>query len=823
MMKDFSKYQKIIDEFRGEVLNANFETKFALMTNAVPKTEKFLLKMELKRLASPCTRLIDLRGQVDGVCKSYEHEGRPHFLDDIAVKVFEENIAYYGGFTFGVYEAVKNTENNFRVIYQNEKSNLPQNNEVEPTKKVIDKLQYPATFYQIGQYHDRFEERMNFAVLLEVTLFNHQVIKATSSDISIHGCKFRLNGIEPLQMGQTVTISFTGLEQEFEFSKNNNFTYEIRNIHVDGTTQLVGVKRVDSNKVDVFNLFLQEFIQTNKRRYKINLDNSLTALQARSLEQFCLPKINELPIFIEQSSTGLYPRYALTSINNQEVFQYWQDEKRHSTLHFLMNEKRLNYLTQVSYKPRILLVYSFIHEAKGQSFFYTADDNELKKDSEFMGKFLGFSANKSNFSITKLCSIPVNTNLAYSSFTVSDSLNKQDAHLNMPLNDDVIQTLQKLPFIIVVSEITDDDLVSEYKTLPYENIDTTKLKTFGHKRVTTNLVVDEIGINYKNHRQEVRFIYKTLVEVEIKGVKYQGISHDFSISGLKIELDSCTELNKGDVVKLAFPALQKITSAFDLKKLPYEIMKINKKKTIINLRVYVVQHHHIGRAFFKLLIEKNKSKITPDEYAVMIPGLAKSLRNIYANSLTIPSLIIQTSGSRYKIESIVSSDIDGQLLPEMRQLSDSNSNYNLYPLLNNLSATTLVYNHVKRMQSKDEAVTVTLYISINHNTENLEQAVTTKMESEFATANIKKMFISNALKRGNFFCIQMKISRVNEPDMDYLNPELSYISSYAIHRGKQIEQNIWSVVGVIELIDISQEAILRYQLSSLTSPEKIKF
>jgi hypothetical protein len=49
--------------------------------------------------------------------------------------------------------------------------------------------------------------------------------------------------------------------------------------------------------------------------------------------------------------------------------------------------------------------------------------------------------------------------------------------------------------------------------------------------------------------------------------------------------------------------------------------------------------------------------------------------------------------------------------------------------------------------------------------------------------------------------------------MGYLNPELSYISSYAIHRGKQIEQDIWSVSGLIQVIDITQEVLFRYRLS----------
>ena len=74
------------------------------------------------------------------------------------------------------------------------------------------------------------------------------------------------------------------------------------------------------------------------------------------------------------------------------------------------------------------------------------------------------------------------------------------------------------------------------------------------------------------------------------------------------------------------------------------------------------------------------------------------------------------------------------------------------------------------------------------------------------------MFISNALKKGQFYCVRLVFSRVERPDMDYLNPELSYIGAYAIHRGKQIEQDIWSVVGAIQCFDISEEVMMRYQL-----------
>ena len=833
MTTDFSKYQHIIDQFRGEVSASDFETRFTALTRAIPKKEKFLLKMELKRLASVCTRLIDLRGLVDGECYTYEHENKVHFLDDIAVKVFEENIAYYDGYTFGVYEAVNNTENNFRVIYNKQKVNQQKNtnqkdNVANTTAKVFEKTQYPATFYQFGQYFNRIEERMNFALPLSIVVDGKQVFKATMSDISVHGCKFKVPDTVKLAVGQIIDISFIGLESECSFSDKNSFGYEICNVSIDANVQLVGVKRVDIGKKETFIRALKEFIQSNKRRYKINIDNSIQALQARSLEQFTLPLINELPVFLMETTDGILPRYALTSTNNQAIYQYWQDEKTSSTLHFLMNKTRLESLEKALIKPKRLLVYSFIHHNKGAMYFYSADEEQLKCHPDFMQQFLAFAASKPSFAVTELSVITVKEEGADSPFTVPDTIlnassintvkapvnneDKKSKQLNDPVSSEVKSILTSLPYIIVANDLTHKCSVAEYQQFTYDDIDIKLLKSFGHKRSSKSIVVDELGVNYKNHRKELRFKYETQSIVTTDNENYSGVSCDFSISGLRIKFPNPVSLKKGNVVNLSFPTLQKITSAFDLKNLPYEVVHINKKHTVLNLRVHIKQHQHIGRSFFKLLIEKNKDKLTVDEYANIIPGLFTALRNLYANSIRSQSLIIQTSGSRYKIESLCSSGVYGDLLPQMHQLSDRPKFYNLYPLLNNLQATNFLNAQLKRMSAGDEPVRCLLYIAVNDEVEAVNQKVTTQLASELVSIAEKKQFIRDALKFGSFFCVQIKLSRTAPADMEYLSPELNYISSYAIHRGKQIEEDILRVTGVIQLLDMTKDTLLRHKL-----------
>ena len=429
-----------------------------------------------------------------------------------------------------------------------------------------------------------------------------------------------------------------------------------------------------------------------------------------------------------------------------------------------------------------------------------------------MLQFLGFAAAKESFSIIQLSLLDVFSRRAESLLTLSNTIAKQNEYLNTPVSDEVKALLAKTPYIVVASEVTDSESIQAYQSLSYEGINTVKLKNFGHKRLSKPFSVDEVGINYKNQRQELRFTYKTPAHVKIENVMWQGVSHDFSKSGLKVELDKSTILSKGDIVYVSFPALQKITSAFDLSGLPYEVMRLNAAKTVVNLRVYVEKHQHIGRKFFKALIDKNRDKLTPDEYAMSSPGLAKALRNIYSASSALSSIIVQTSGSRYKAEVIAGGDYGSKLMSALKQLSDLDGYYNLYPVFGHADIMAKLTAKLKKKQSTDGASTELIYIAINTSVEVVEKAITIKLASEFANDKVKEFFIHQALKKGKFFCVMMKLSRASEPDMAHLHPELSYISSYAIHRGKQIEQDIFSVAGVGQIFDITHEVLFRYQL-----------
>ncbi|HSG51711.1 MAG TPA: PilZ domain-containing protein, partial [Rheinheimera sp.] len=301
---DLQQYIGVIDRMKSLLNSADFDQVFGLLTSDLPKSKQFLLKMELKRMAQPCNYFIDLRGHVDGDVKPYEYMGKTHYMDATAIKVFEEGLKQYGSYTLGLYEEVLNTENNFRVMHRKQTeervrtalSQGPANSDnFNDSNK--DKAQLIAKQIHFGHYATRRDERMHFSIDVEVEVGGKRY-SASTSDLSVSGCKVRLASPLKVETGQQIKLHFTGLEQEFMLGLADGVSYKLIDTEQQGNTTFLRMQRLPDDNEQQFASFLQNFINCNKRRYKVNLDNVCQTLSCKGYEQFYLPRINSLPVFI---------------------------------------------------------------------------------------------------------------------------------------------------------------------------------------------------------------------------------------------------------------------------------------------------------------------------------------------------------------------------------------------------------------------------------------------------------------------------------------------------------------------------------------------
>jgi hypothetical protein len=268
------------------------------------------------------------------------------------------------------------------------------------------------------------------------------------------------------------------------------------------------------------------------------------------------------------------------------------------------------------------------------------------------------------------------------------------------------------------------------------------------------------------------------------------------------------------VIQLALPDMQTISSKFDLQQLDYEVMAVSKSQLIMNLKVVEQTGPHQGRLFFEQLIKSNKDKLTPAEETPKYVGLGTALRNMYVKALNSLPFYMHRHGIRYDLN-VIGRGAEPNNLHRLLGLSgDKSSKINLQPLLKNNATNLQFANQLKTMKRQNAPKIYEVFIRFKPAQLRSEQSFVTEFDFELKTSQARQAFVQESLANDLLFCFKVFLSRTGRPDTDHIAKELGYVSQYAIHKAKVLEEELWSVVGVGDVIDISDEVLLRYGVSA---------
>lgn len=840
MSADLQEFKDIIESLKSVVSDPDFDTQFKEQTAEVPKAKQFLIKMELKRLAQPSNRQIDLRGNVQGEPYAYEHKGKIHYLDDLAKDIFEQQVDKFGRYTVGVYEAILSAENNNRVLHKKEQEQRLAEKEKEQQIKAgtlpeepaqngdAAESEHSATKVTFTEYGIRNEERMNFSINVELQFGIGDVLKANTSDLSISGAKVKIPATKEVAIGQKLALYLTGLEEEFKLGLKDGIQYEIVGIDsADNNHNYIRMKRTFLEDVNSFDDFLERFINGNKRRYKVNLENTLEAIIIKAFEQYYLPRTNTLPVFLREVHGRLLPTMALATENNRLNLGYFSDENNNLILQQILNESRIESVLNADKEVKETTLYCFTHAKQGRLYFYSATTEELAQDESLKSLFLGFGSSKPSWQVYKLQLAPTDENNAFIPLSIPDSAGREVKRLNQPPSPKVKGMLRGIRHIALLTPLDGTAVAAQYQAnYHYDKSHVQKLKSFGHPKLKRYITINIETIDYVNLRSEDRFLYKTAAEVELDLVpenNLKGTTRDFSAHGLQVVLDEPADFKKGEIIYLTLPDLQKITKQFELKHLGYEIMAISKSKTIMNLRIYDKDTAYSAKPFFRKLIEQNRSKLTPAKMESRYPGLSSCLRNLVAKSANHIPMYFTKESSKVKVNTLGASAQPNTLVTLLQKFKPVGADVSLYPLLKN-SAVSAVYAPVlNEMTRTDKPKHLDLYLRYRFNQERESEAFISRFDSEFESIEAKNNFIDQTVNNDCLLVYRVNLSRTGRPDMDYISKELSYVGDYAKHRAKELEEQLWSVIGVGEIVDITEEVLLRHKVSAeLLKKQRVK-
>lgn len=373
--------------------------------------------------------------------------------------------------------------------------------------------------------------------------------------------------------------------------------------------------------------------------------------------------------------------------------------------------------------------------------------------------------------------------------------------------------LEKLSHKVLLTNVTDSVSNQAYQRRQIVNKHLPALKAYAHNIDEKIEPVALYRFKYQNLRMEIRYQLRSKVLMRFNEREFEGVTEDVSPSGLSIELKGTFEGINFSVVEISFPELQRMTKTIPLKDLPYEIRNISKEKNVINLKIFQESEKipHPAKLFFTELLKSNKNKLKSDAEHEGIPGMGEALRNIYCSNVSnigyyiikqgtsmTPHAMTEPSQS-HRLKNLFSFGVEEKDFLNCKPLFAASGDY-----------SKRLYDLIKGLSNKSPPVMEELFIAFEPDALKSEDAIRSQFIDQFKDDHARRTFIVEAMSVGVFYAIKIFASRTGRPDQDILRTELGYVSVYAAHKAKELEEELWSITGAGDIVDITDEVMRRY-------------
>ncbi|GAA0366355.1 PilZ domain-containing protein [Bowmanella denitrificans] len=781
-----------IEKLVPHVTSPHLDKLLVKLLPQAPKSEIFLLKMELKRLSTPCKRVLDLRER--GECRVFNHDGIDHFISAVAIAEFQRLLGVYGCYTIGVFEAI-----NSKVASKN----------AAPVKAAPEAVtsgqRYLADILCFRGYNTRSEERMNFVVSLEIAVQQHQRIQASSVDISVGGMQIKTPASATFTLGQHLNIRFLGLEQEYLLDKSG-VAYQVVRIEQRNDAQYLCLRRLSAPATPKFDEFLQNFIRGNKRRYKVNLENTLQAILARGFEQYLLTNMVGLPVFICQTEQGsLQARYALLNDANSCIWQYWQQDNA-GQLNKVLSKNRIHQWQRCDAGEIKDTLYSFQVERQGKTHWYSASATELSADTALRQAFFGFGARQESWRVHLIQMTQASPEQAYVPTTLPDSLSETVRKLNRPTPARLLARMRGISHILWMHDITNEHASKLYRQPKGSTVALRVLQKSAHAGLADAAQVLGVSFQYRSQRSENRFKLETPVQLKIAGTTLMAATEDVSSQGIKLRLSR--PVPEQSELLLSFPKLQSLTSRYKLKDIPYQVRAWQEQIVRLQLQNCDSSPGQDAARFFTELLDRNRRKLPKDPETQDSLDLGEALRRIANANIPNPSLFFSRQGASFIPDASVR---PSQTHDFMRALF-----YQAEPELADLSllfcrqAGRYFNERLKQLSNATEPASLELYLAMDRNKPGM--VANAIFQGQLDNTDLTNRFIHMTHEQGKLRAFRLILHKLGRPDTSSFDAELKYVSVYATHKARILEDRLWNVICLVEVLDVTQEVLMRYDL-----------
>ena len=787
----------LIDQLKLVALDDDFEKHFNLLTSTLDGPSKFKVRAEVRRLTRACPRTVDLRKRVDGDCRRIEHRGRVHYLDEVARDIFERGLRDYNGvFTQDTYERIMQAENNYRVMYEQQKAAQAESAE-------DDTFDDESAFelFKLGFYPYRDEERMNYTVEVHIELEGASACRAITNNISQGGLRIRVDRSQmQLQVGQQANIYFTGFAKEFTIDPQLPIRYEIARISEENQRTYISLKRADGDLNKDFDAFITRFISGYKRRYRVNTDNTEIALLNKAHEQFYLPRMRRLTLYLQRHSKELSCKYVLTTYNNESTLAHWYNETNELAIGPIFNKRRSQYMIKKLERNESceLTLLTFNIVAKGKVYFYSALVEELKK-IELWDTFASFAVQKSSFQAFRLSLSPVNHKQAWRPQAVPQHINLPSRE--QPFTESVQHALSEIDYVATLDDVT--DLIKPFCGLSYNKDELAKLRAFVHPPSPPQRS-QAIKLEFVNLRSEQRYHLRSRCRVRSGSFSRDGLVLDISEHGLRIQVDEPIPGANRSEMQVSFTQLLQHHKNEPLTDVQYQIVNVDKSRTAFNLKLSEQPASQAAAQFLTRFIQQREERLPKIYENNSLKGFELGLRNLYCDAASaVPLFFYQTKTNedflgRIGVPPVISDwsrllQMPNSLLPKAT----------LPTLLNTSGLLDKWKSWLMSADKSERPMNQLLLFQLGWDDQNKRTVSVLAFDVETVTLDDIEHHVIQALLNDTIIAVNIELSRTGRPDRQFIEAEMQYLSAYAQYKVDRVERQLDSVLGVADSFSVT--------------------
>ena len=100
-----------------------------------------------------------------------------------------------------------------------------------------------------------------------------------------------------------------------------------------------------------------------------------------------------------------------------------------------------------------------------------------------------------------------------------------------------------------------------------------------------------------------------------------------------------------------------------------------------------------------------------------------------------------------------------------------------------------------------------LFVAFEPSKEVIHDAIKCYFTEQFTQPEQRRKFITEALQNGQFIAVKVFLGRTGRPDVETMQLEINYVSSYAMHKAKLLEEQLWNVSAMGDLVDVTDEVL----------------